>query len=83
MARVAAYHTNSPEYPPAHRNVFHDHDDVQPAGTSSLNIGCRNGEPTAVQRLQEAWLTCSKKSRSITPRRSDGSQGACPLKELE
>jgi hypothetical protein len=27
MAKVAAYHTTSPEYPPTHRNVYHDHDD--------------------------------------------------------
>jgi hypothetical protein len=27
MGKVAPYHTNSPEYPPAHRNVHHDHDD--------------------------------------------------------
>jgi hypothetical protein len=27
MAKVAAYHTNSPEYEPRHREVYHDHDD--------------------------------------------------------
>ena len=27
MAKVAAFHTNSTEYPPEHRNVYHDHDD--------------------------------------------------------
>jgi len=27
MGRVAAYHTNSQEYPPSHRNVHHNHDD--------------------------------------------------------
>jgi hypothetical protein len=26
MAKVAPYHTNSLEYPPEHRNVYHDHD---------------------------------------------------------
>ena len=26
MTKVRAYHTNSPEYPPTHRNVYHDHD---------------------------------------------------------
>ena len=25
MAKVDAFHTDSPEYPPSHRNVFHDH----------------------------------------------------------
>lgn len=29
MSKVAAYHTNSMEYPPAHRNVYHDHDDCK------------------------------------------------------
>ena len=29
MAKVAPYHTNSPEYPPTHRNVYHDHDDCK------------------------------------------------------
>jgi hypothetical protein len=24
MAKVSAFHTNSPEYPPTHRNVYHD-----------------------------------------------------------
>jgi hypothetical protein len=27
MAKVAPYHTKSQEYPPSHRNVYHDHDD--------------------------------------------------------
>jgi hypothetical protein len=27
MAKVSPYHTNSQEYPPKHRNVYHDHDD--------------------------------------------------------
>jgi len=27
MAKVAPYHTNSEEYPPKHREVYHDHDD--------------------------------------------------------
>lgn len=31
MARVSPYHTNSPEYPPEHRNVYHDDDDC-PSG---------------------------------------------------
>ena len=24
MAKVDPFHTNSPEYPPSHRNVYHD-----------------------------------------------------------
>jgi len=27
MAKVAPFHTNSEEYPPKHRQVYHDHDD--------------------------------------------------------
>jgi hypothetical protein len=27
MAKIASYHTDSPEYPPSHRNVYHDHSD--------------------------------------------------------
>ena len=27
MAKVAKYHTTNQEYPPTHRNVYHDHDD--------------------------------------------------------
>jgi hypothetical protein len=27
MAKVRPFHTNSPEEPPEHRNVYHDHDD--------------------------------------------------------
>lgn len=26
MAKVNPYHTTSPEYPPTHREVYHDHD---------------------------------------------------------
>ena len=26
MAKVTPYHTNSLEYPPKHRNVYHDYD---------------------------------------------------------
>jgi hypothetical protein len=29
MSKVAAYHTTNPEYPPTHREVYHDHDDCQ------------------------------------------------------
>jgi hypothetical protein len=29
VAKVSAYHTNSPEYPPSHREVYHDHDDCK------------------------------------------------------
>ena len=27
MGKCAPYHTDSPEYPPEHRQVYHDHDD--------------------------------------------------------
>jgi hypothetical protein len=27
MGTVAAFHTDSPEYPPTHREVYHDRDD--------------------------------------------------------
>jgi hypothetical protein len=27
MAKVSPFNTNSTEYPPSHRNVYHDHDD--------------------------------------------------------
>jgi hypothetical protein len=27
MTKIAAYHTDSHEYPPSHRNVYHDHSD--------------------------------------------------------
>ncbi len=27
MAKVKPYHTETPEYPPEHRRVYHDHDD--------------------------------------------------------
>lgn len=29
MSTVSAYHTNSDEYPPSHREVYHDHDDCK------------------------------------------------------
>ncbi len=29
MSKVSPYHTNSTEYPPTHRNVYHDHDDCR------------------------------------------------------
>ncbi|TWB89451.1 hypothetical protein FBZ93_116170 [Bradyrhizobium macuxiense] len=31
MSKIAPYHTDSPEYPPSHRNVYHDRDNC-PAG---------------------------------------------------
>jgi hypothetical protein len=27
MSKVSPYHTTSEEYPPSHREVYHDHDD--------------------------------------------------------
>jgi hypothetical protein len=29
MAKVPAYHTTEEEYPPTHRDVYHDHDDCR------------------------------------------------------
>jgi len=29
MAKTDPYHTDSPEYPPSHREVYHDHTDCQ------------------------------------------------------
>jgi len=29
MTKIAPYHTNSPEYPPSHREVYHDHDNCK------------------------------------------------------
>ena len=29
MAKINPYHTDSQEYPPSHRNVYHDHDDCK------------------------------------------------------
>lgn len=29
MSKVQAYHTTNMEYPPSHREVYHDHDDCQ------------------------------------------------------
>jgi len=29
MAKVSPYHTDSREYPPQHREVYHDHDDCK------------------------------------------------------
>jgi hypothetical protein len=29
MSKVNPYHTNSTEYPPEHRNVYHDHDNCE------------------------------------------------------
>jgi len=29
MAKVAPYHTTTEEYPPTHREVYHDHDDCK------------------------------------------------------
>jgi len=29
MAKVAAFHTTNTEYPPTHRNVYHDHSECQ------------------------------------------------------
>ena len=29
MAKAAAYHTELPEYPPEHRDVYYDHDDCK------------------------------------------------------
>jgi len=29
MGKVSAYHTDSTEYPPSHREVYHDHDDCK------------------------------------------------------
>ena len=32
MARVMPYHTSSKEYPPSHREVYHDHNDCKYGG---------------------------------------------------
>jgi hypothetical protein len=42
MAKVLPYHTDSPEEPPEHRNVYHDHDDC-PDGKRILPKNRQNG----------------------------------------
>jgi len=37
MSKVTPYHTNSDEYLPEHRNVYHDHDDC-PDGKRIKNM---------------------------------------------
>jgi hypothetical protein len=42
MTKVAPYHTNSLEYPPEHRNVYHDHDNC-PEGKKIQSKHRENG----------------------------------------
>jgi Mn-dependent DtxR family transcriptional regulator len=42
MAKVVPYHTNSDEYLPKHREVYHDHDDC-PDGRKILARHRENG----------------------------------------
>ena len=55
--KVAPYHTNSREYPPEHRNVYHDHDNcpegkrIQPRASSERNLG-----QAALQGMHQARL---------------------------
>jgi hypothetical protein len=37
MAKIAPYHTSEKEYPPTHRNVYHDHGDCQYGKTIKAN----------------------------------------------
>jgi hypothetical protein len=41
MGKIAAYHTNSLEYPPKDRFVYHDHDDCE----VGKNIQMKHREP--------------------------------------
>ena len=41
MSKVVPYNTDSFEYPPAHRNVHHDHDDC-PDGKKHKETGTGN-----------------------------------------
>lgn len=42
MSKIAPYYTNSMEYPPLHRKVYHDHDDC-PDGKRILLRHRENG----------------------------------------
>jgi len=47
MAKIAPYNTNETEYPPSHRNVYHDHDDCKYGKTikASHRISGTGGKP--------------------------------------
>jgi hypothetical protein len=42
MPKIAPFHTNSPEYPPTHREVFHDKD-TRPDGKRIKPEHCERG----------------------------------------
>jgi hypothetical protein len=47
VAKVSSYHTTSPEYPPSHREVYHDHDNC-PTGKQikpQHKVQGTNGKP--------------------------------------
>jgi hypothetical protein len=47
MAKIKPYHTDSPEYPPKHREVHHDHDD------------CHDGKAIkSSHRKDGRWSSC-------------------------
>ncbi len=52
MAKIAPYHTTSTEYPPEHRNVYHDHSDCRDGKRCVLprNTGSAELEPSHAAR---------------------------------
>src|ERR1019366_7884559 len=63
MAKVNPYHTDLPEYPPEHRNVYHDHDDCK--NGKAIKSWHRKGGPGGKQRCNECiglgYYTYSRK----------------------
>jgi hypothetical protein len=52
--KVLPYHTNSLEYPPEHRNVYHDHDDC-PDGKRILlrhRVNGTGGKPRCMKCIE-------------------------------
>jgi hypothetical protein len=56
VAKVASYHTNSPEYPPQHRSVYHDHDNCQDGKRILPQHGFWNGWDAALQGMHQARI---------------------------
>jgi hypothetical protein len=51
MAKVNPYHTDSPEYLPEHRNVYHDHDDCRDG--KAIKAWHRKGGTGGKERCKE------------------------------
>lgn len=79
MAKVSPYHTNSPEYPPQHREVHHDHDDCPDGRRIKPQHRAYPLHRRARRRLRRRSEADTSTTGPVAKRRESAPRGCCKV----